>query len=130
MAQLYYRGMVEENGKPKVGRNARLLEVRPGKDIDVEQMPRGWFDEDGYLLPEKVRRLTDEVVYAAIRNKKGMSTSLSIKSLPEFRKPMKFGGTGKDPLWQIEDGKIIGALEAVQDSPNHGAYYAKELQCF
>lgn len=130
MAQLYYRGMVEENGKPKIGRNARLLGVRPGKDIDVEQMPRGWFDEDGYLLPENVRKLTDEVVYAAIRNKKGMSTSLSIKSLPEFRKPMKFGGTGKDALWQIEDGKIIGALEAVQDSPNHGAYYAKKHNAF
>jgi hypothetical protein len=37
MAQLYYRGMVEENGKPKVGRNARLLGVRPGKDIDIEK---------------------------------------------------------------------------------------------
>jgi len=27
MAQLYYRGMMEENGKPKVGRSARLLGV-------------------------------------------------------------------------------------------------------
>ena len=108
MAQLYYRGMVEKNGKPKIGRNARLLGVRPGKDIDVEQMPRGWFDEDGYLLPEKERKLTDELVDAAIRNKKGMSTSLSIESLPEFRKPPKFGGTGRDPLWQIEDSKISG----------------------
>lgn len=35
MAQLYYRGMVEENGKPKIGRNARLLGVRPGIDIDA-----------------------------------------------------------------------------------------------
>ncbi|MEQ8956737.1 MAG: hypothetical protein RLP02_02235 [Coleofasciculus sp. C2-GNP5-27] len=29
MAKLYYRGMAEENGKPKVGRSARLLGVRP-----------------------------------------------------------------------------------------------------
>jgi hypothetical protein len=56
-------------------------------------MPSCWFDEDGYLLPEKERKLTDELVDAAIRNKKGMSTSLSIESLPEFRKPPKFGGT-------------------------------------
>ncbi|GJD20378.1 hypothetical protein RIVM261_053340 [Rivularia sp. IAM M-261] len=48
-----------------------------------------------------------------------MSTSLSIESLPEFRKPIKFGGTGKDPLWQIEDSKISGDIEAVQDSPTH-----------
>lgn len=119
MAQLYYRGMVEENGKPKIGRNARLLGVRPGIDIDVEQMPRGWFDEHGYLLPEKERKSTDVLVDAAIRNVKGMSTSLSIESLPEFRKPIKFGGTGKDPLWQIEDSKISGDIEAVQDSPTH-----------
>lgn len=38
MAKLYYRGMAEEDGKPKVGRSARLLGVRLGIDIDVEQM--------------------------------------------------------------------------------------------
>ncbi len=119
MAQLYYRGMVEENGKPKIGRNARLLGVRPGIDIDVEKMSRGWFDEDGYLLPENERKSTGGLVDAAIRGIKGMSTSLSIESLPEFRKPIKFGGTGKDPLWQIEDSKISGDIEAVQDSPTH-----------
>lgn len=48
-----------------------------------------------------------------------MSTSLSIESLPEFRKPIKFGGTGKDPLWQIQDSKISGDIEAVQDSATH-----------
>jgi len=49
MAKLYYRGMAEENGKPKVGRSARLLGVRLGIDIDVEQMPRNWLDEQGFL---------------------------------------------------------------------------------
>lgn len=48
-----------------------------------------------------------------------MSVSLSIESLPPFRKPAKFGGTGKDPLWQIDDKNIMGDLEAVQDSPSH-----------
>lgn len=119
MVRLYYRGMVEENGKPKIGRNARLLGVRPGIDIDIEQMPSCWFDEHGYLLPEKERKYSDVLVDAAIRNTNGMSTSLSIESLPEFRKPTKFGGTGKDPLWQIDDSKISGDIEAVQDSPTH-----------
>ena len=119
MAKLYYRGMAEENGKPKVGCSARLLGVRPGIDIDIEQMPRGWLDEQGYLRPEAERNPSGEPVTVAIRNTKGMSVSLSIESLPPFRKPPKFGGTGKDPLWQIDDSKILGDIEAVQDSPTH-----------
>jgi hypothetical protein len=48
-----------------------------------------------------------------------MSTALSIESLPTFRKPAAFGGSGRDPLWQIEDSQIGGDLEAVQDSATH-----------
>jgi hypothetical protein len=119
MAKLYYRGMAEENGKPKIGRSARLLGIRPSIDIDVEQMPRGWLDEQGYLRPDAERNPTGELVAVAIRNTKGMSTSLSIEGLPAFRRPAKFGGTGRDPLWQIEDSKVNGDLEAVQDSATH-----------
>jgi len=36
MAKLYYCGMAEQNGKPRIGRSARLLGVRPGVDIDIE----------------------------------------------------------------------------------------------
>ncbi len=120
MVTLYYRGMAEENGKPKVGRSARLLGVRPSIDIDTEQMPRNWLDEQGYLRPEAERNpLSGQPVAVAIRNTKGMSVSLSIESLPVFRRPATFGGTGKDPLWQIDDSKITGDIEAVQDSPTH-----------
>jgi hypothetical protein len=119
MAKFYYRGMAEENGKPKIGRSARLLGIRPGIDIDVEQMPRDCLDERGYLQPEAERYPTGELVAVAIRNTKGMSTSLSIEGLPAFRRPAIFGGTGKDSLWQIEDSKINGDLEAVQDSATH-----------
>ncbi|KHG40970.1 MAG: hypothetical protein HEQ20_08740 [Aphanizomenon flos-aquae KM1D3_PB] len=48
-----------------------------------------------------------------------MSVSLSIEALPAHRKPAKFGGYGKDPLWQIDDSNITGDLQAVQDSPTH-----------
>jgi hypothetical protein len=119
MAKLYYRGMAEQNGKPKIGRSARLLGIRPGIDIDIEQMPAGYLNEQGYLLEESEREFRGEVVKVAIRNTKGMSVSLSIESLPAFRKPSKFGGTGKDPLWQIGDTNIVGDLQAVQDSPTH-----------
>lgn len=119
MAKLYYRGMADQNGKPKIGRSARLLGIRPGIDIDIEQIPTGYLNEQGYLLPESERDFRGELLTIAIRNTKGMSVSLSIESLPAFRKPAKFSGTGKDPLWQIDDKNIMGDLEAVQDSPSH-----------
>jgi len=111
--------MAEENGKPKIRRNARLLGVRPAIDIDVEQVPKEWLDEQGYLRLETERKSSEESVTVAIRNTKGMSVSLSIESLPPFRKPPTFGGTGKNPLWQIDDSKIVGDIEAIQDSPTH-----------
>ena len=38
MSKLYYRGMAEQSGKPKIGRSARLLGVRPTIDINIEQI--------------------------------------------------------------------------------------------
>jgi hypothetical protein len=119
MAILYYRGMAEQNSKPKIGRSARLLGIRPGIDINIEQMPIGYLDEPGYLLPESQRKISGKLVTVAIRDTKGMSVSISIEGLPAFRKPGRFGGTGKDPLWQIDDSIITGDLQAVQDSPTH-----------
>lgn len=119
MAKLYYRGMAEQNGKPKIGRSARLLGVRHNIDINIQQMPIGCLDEQNYLLPEAQRELHGDLVVVAIRDTKGMSVSLSIEGLPAFRKPSQFGGNGKDPLWQIDDSMITGDLQAVQDSPTH-----------
>ncbi|MEY3401705.1 MAG: hypothetical protein ACK4WN_12950 [Aphanizomenon sp.] len=120
MVKLYYRGMVDENGKPKIGRSARLLGVRLGDiDINIKRMPVDSLDEQGYLLPESERELQGELVDVAIVNTGGMSVSLSIEALPAPRKPAKFGGYGKDPLWQINDSNITGDLQAVQDSPTH-----------
>lgn len=82
-------------------------------------MPIGYLDEQGYLLPESQRKIQGETLTVAIRDTKGMSVSLSIEGLPEFRKPSQFGGNGKDPLWQIDDSNITGDLQAVQDSPTH-----------
>lgn len=119
MVKLYYRGMATENGKPKIGRSARLLGVRPNIDINIEQIPTGCLDEQGYLLPESQRKLLGDLVNVAMRDTKGMSVSLSIEGLPAFRKPVKFGGMGKDPLWEIDSSVITGDLQAVQDSPTH-----------
>ncbi|MBO0350077.1 hypothetical protein J0895_13335 [Phormidium pseudopriestleyi FRX01] len=119
MAKLYYRGMAAENGKPKIGRSAKLLGVRLGRDIDIEQMPAGYLNKQGYLLPQSERQFAGELVDVAIGGRKGLSVFLSIESLPAFRRPAKFGGSGKDPLWQIDDKNIRGDLEALQDSPTH-----------
>ncbi|MBD2392538.1 MULTISPECIES: hypothetical protein [Aphanizomenonaceae] len=120
MVKLYYRGMTDEDGKPKIGRSARLLGVRLGDiDINIKRMPVDSLDEQGYLLPESEREFQGELVDVAIVNTGGMSVSLSIEGLPAPRKPAKFGGYGKDPLWQIDDSNITGDLQAVQDSPTH-----------
>jgi hypothetical protein len=111
--------MAEENGKPKVGRSARLLGVRPCIDVDVVKMPRDCLDDQGYLRSESARQSTGDLVNVAMRSTKGMSTALTIESLPAFLKPAAFGGVGRDPLWQIEDSQIGGDLEAVQDSATH-----------
>jgi hypothetical protein len=116
---LLYRAMREENGKPKLGRSPRLLGVRLGIDIDIEQMPRDWLNEQGYLQQAQDRINSGDLVDVALKTNKGMSTSLSIETLPAFPKPPEFGGTGKDPLWQIDNGKIVDDIEAVQDSPTH-----------
>jgi len=120
MVKFYYRGMVDENGKPKIGRSAKLLGVRLGDiDINIKRMPVDSLDEQGYLLPESEHEFQGELVDVAIRNTGGMSVSLSIEALPAHRKPAKFSGYGKDPLWQIDDSNITGDLQAVQDSPTH-----------
>ena len=119
MAKLYYRGMADQNGKPKIGRSARLLGVRLNIDIDIESRPIGWVDERSYLRPAADRDDIGKMVVLAVKNAKGMSVSLAISGLPAFRKPPTFGGTGRDPLWQIDDRNITGDLEAVQDSPTH-----------
>jgi len=79
----------------------------------------GFLNDEGYLLATAQRRQSGEIVTVAVRNTKGMSVSLSIDGLPPFRKPPEFGGMGKDPIWQIDDSKIAGDLEAVQDSHTH-----------
>jgi hypothetical protein len=76
MVKLYYRGMMDENGKPKIGRSARLLRVRLGIDINVEQIPLGYLDQQGHLLPQPERESSTEVVAVAIKDTKGMSVSL------------------------------------------------------
>jgi hypothetical protein len=117
--QFYFRGMAGQNGKPKIGRSARCLGIRPGIDIDVAMLPIGHLDSQGSLLPKAKRADIGELAEVAIKNGKGMSLSSAIAGLPPFRKPAEFGGTGFDPLWQIEATQLPPGLEAIQDGMTH-----------
>ena len=119
MAKYYYRGMRDDNGKPKLGRNARCLGIRPNIDIDLQNVLQGWVDKRGFLLPESKRRNIGMEVKVVIKNGKGMSLSLSVEGLPKFRKPPQFGGNGKDPIWEIDSHNLRGDLEAIEDGSSH-----------
>jgi hypothetical protein len=86
MTKLYYRGMMADNGKPKIGRHARCLGIRLNIDIDVNRVPKDSIDEHGYLQPSSNHDTDREMVEVAVRNTKGMSVSLSIDALPDFSK--------------------------------------------
>jgi hypothetical protein len=115
----YFRGMAAQNEGPKIGWSTRCLGIRPGIDIDVAMLPVRHLDSQGLLLPEAERSNTGELVEVAIKNGKGMSVSSSIAGLPPFRKPAEFGGTGRDPLWQIDVDQIPVDIEPIQDGVTH-----------
>lgn len=91
-----YRGMIEDYGKPALG--ARKLGVRQGTDLTVSDK-------------------------TAIHDKKEISTSPdSPLNLPKNWRPAQWGGTGKDPVWEIETSTLNnGTIEWFEDKPGeHG----------
>lgn len=90
------RGMTNDNGSPKVGPSARELGARPGTDIKVAP--------NGNVHP----------------NSGGVSVSPNTDGLPNHRKPPEFGGTGKDPVWELDTSDLGKDLKHVPDSRTHG----------
>lgn len=88
--------MKDDGGYPKVESSARGLEVRENIDITV--------DSSGMVEP----------------GNNGMSMSPTPEDLPAHRRPSKFGGTGKDPVWQIDTSDLGDDLKYVPDKPGHG----------
>lgn len=91
-----FRGMKDGGGAPATGPSARTLGARPGTDIPV--------DSAGMVHP----------------NTGGMSVAPSPTALPAHRRPAKFGGTGKDPVWGTSVDELGPDLKYVPDSPTHG----------
>jgi hypothetical protein len=87
---------VAPDGRPEIGPTARTLGVRPKIDILVL---------NGIVKP--------------------LSGGLSVAPdtpdhLPDHRRPISRGGTGKDPIWSIDLDAIGSDLQFRQDRPDHG----------
>jgi hypothetical protein len=93
MASRLYRSMkMAGDGYPASGPTARTLGVRPGVDIPV--------DADGVVAG----------------GEGGMSVAPdSPDHLPEHRRPPSFGGTGKDPVWELDLADLGDALAYRED---------------
>ena len=94
---------VDEDGKPETGNTARTLGVRTGdrrRNIVVAA--------SGFVLPETG----------------GMSVSPPPPdNLPEHRRPEEYGGTGRDPAWELDTDDLPPELmyrPAPKDPYRHG----------
>jgi len=92
-----YRAMrPAEGGRPSLGRSARSLGIRPQTDIPVVE---------GMVSPLSG----------------GMSVSLGDpRYLPEHRRPLSLGGTGKDPVYRLKARQVPKALAVRSDADLEG----------
>jgi hypothetical protein len=100
MAERLYRSMkTAGDGYPEPGPTARTLGVRPGIDIPV--------DVDGIV----------------VGGEGGMSVAPdSAAHLPEHRRPPSHGGTGKDPVWELDAAELGDSLVYREDSLMPGVH--------
>jgi hypothetical protein len=99
-----YRAMIPDtDGLPQVGRSARQLGVRT-----LDRLPH---NDVSAVRPDDTVNLGE-----------GMSAAPhDPANLPKSRRPAQVnGGTGKDPVWEIDTEDLSPNLEYVQDKPTHG----------
>jgi len=102
--RVLYRGMTEASGTPQIGAAARTLGARPGpgRGTDIPVDPQG-------------------MVHPGTG---GMSVAPdSAMNLPRHRRPPEFEGTGRDPVWSIQEKDLGPDLRYVPDPgprPTHG----------
>lgn len=97
---MLFRGMKEDpDGLPRVERTARGLGVREDIDIPV--------DGSGYCSPREG----------------GMSVAHdTLQNLPAHRRPPEHGGTGPDPVWELDETDLPSSLvyREDEDLAGHG----------
>ncbi len=99
-----YRAMkMAADGLPEVGRSKRMLGVRTGT-----------------MKPNNdVHAVSDsDLVIPGIG---GMSAAPNDPmNLPVFLRPSEFGGSGKDPVWELDEADLSVGLVYRRDKPTHG----------
>lgn len=107
--RLYRSMQAAEDGYPILGAGTRTLGSRPGIDIPVEE---------GNVEPETG----------------GMSISPNdAMNLPRHRRPPEFDGTGRDPVFEMDDGDLGPALRHRPDPERpslHGFVEPKATMSF
>lgn len=95
--RMIYRAMREDPaGGPVIGPTARTLGVRSQVDIPVAA---------GQVQP----------------NTGGMSVALDRpENLHPLRRPPRYGGSGKDPVWRLHTDQLGSDLQFREDSATHG----------
>ena len=104
-----YRAMTPDtDGLPQIGRSARQLGVRP-----LDRVPHNDVDA----------ATAEDLVHPG----EGMSAAPNDPAnLPKNRRPPQVnGGTGKDPVWEIDVEDLGPNIQYVQDSPTHGVVCVK-----
>jgi hypothetical protein len=99
-----YRAMISDtDGLPQIGRSARQLGVRPRDRLPQNDVSAAKPD-DVVPVGEGMSAAPDEPA-----------------NLPKNRRPPQVsGGTGKDPVWEIDTDELGPNLQYHQDSPTHG----------
>lgn len=94
--RLLFRSMKADNGHPAIESSARGLGVRVGVDVQP--------DASGDVGPGG-----------------GMSVAPDDPLLlAGYRRPKEFGGSGRDPVWEIRAADLPTATAFVLTSPDHG----------
>jgi hypothetical protein len=97
------------DGLPQVGHSARQLGVRP-----LDRLPH---NDVSAATPDD-----------RVNPGEGMSAAPADPAhLPKNRRPSHVnGGTGKDPVWEIDTEELGPKLQYIQDKPTHGVVGPKE----
>jgi len=97
--------MKNDNGVPQTGVSGRTLGARPGYGVTLKKGEDILVSDNGMVKPENG----------------GMSAVPDPIYLNDCRRPKSLGGSGKDPVWEINTNNLGSKLQYVPDRPKNGS---------